>query len=609
MLNFNKYNLLIGRVLALVLALQGLGPRAGVAQTAKSSKRGLAYGYHSAADLQALAPGLSWWYNWANTPEAGAASVYTQLGIDYVPMQWNKMLNNNVVTASQLAPLIPAGATYLLGFNEPNFLDQANLPPTQAAALWPVLQSVAQSKGLKLVSPAVNYCGNCVAENGVTYYSPVQYLDAFFAACPSCQVDYIAVHTYVCEEKYLREKIAELKKYNKPIWLTEFACGDMAASQITLGVQQKYLLDAVNYLEKEPAIFRYAWFSGRNTQIPNINLLGADGQLTALGQAYVRRPAGWEAGRFAPVATTASSQESPTTGAANAADVDINTRWASVQGPGPQWVQLDFGSVKSFSRVLLSWEAAYATDYQVQTSLDGAAWTTIQTVANGDGGVDDLTGLSGQGRYLRINATQRGTAYGYSLYEVEAFGAAAPLPVTLTAFQAVPQGPAVALTWATATEQHNQGFDVQRSSDGVQFADLAFVPGVGSSLQAHTYQYLDAQPQRATASYYRLRQRDLDGSATYSPVQVVAAAAGALSVYPNPVTDQATLVWQAAAAAASRWHLTNAEGQLLHSETVSERAGLNYLPLDLRPYPAGTYVLTLESTGHAPQHTKVLKTE
>ncbi|WP_210516941.1 glycosyl hydrolase [Hymenobacter terricola] len=406
----------------ILAALLAFGSPA-TAQT-RSPKRGLAYGYHSAADLQALAPGLSWWYNWASVPEAGAAGVYAGLGFDYVPMQWGATLGSGTVTASQLAANIPNGARYLLGFNEPNFLDQANLTPNQAAALWPVLETVARQRNLQLVAPAVNYCGNCVVQNGVTYYSPVQYLDAFFAACPSCQVDYIAVHTYVCEERYLREKIGELKKYNKPIWLTEFACGDMPAAQISPAVQQKYMLDAVNYLEKEPAVFRYAWFSGRNGQIPNINLLGASGQLTALGQEYVGRPVGWEPGRLTPVAVTASSSETTSLNASNATDHDINTRWGSVFAD-PQYLQLDFGALQNFTRVQLSWEAAHALDYQIQTSPDGLYWTPIQTVINSDGGLDNLTGLTARGRYLRLYGTRRATTYGYSLWEIEVFGSPA----------------------------------------------------------------------------------------------------------------------------------------------------------------------------------------
>lgn len=414
------------RAARLLLALLLLASHSylATAQTpAKSTKRGVAYGYHSAADLQVLAPALGWWYNWATAPEAGAASVYQGLGVEYVPTQWGRNLGSGTVTADQLAALIPDGAKYLLGFNEPNFRSQANLTPTQAAALWPVLQEVARRKNLKLVSPALNYCGDCVSENGVTYYSPTQYLDAFFAACPNCQVDYIAVHTYVCEEQYLRQKVAEMKKYNKPIWLTEFACGDAPAAQITLAAQKKYLTDAVNYLENDPAVFRYAWFSGRNNEIPNINLLGASGQLTELGQLYVSLPGANVPlpNRLAPTAITASSSESATTGPANANDRDLNSRWSSLFAD-PQYLQYDFGQSVDIARVRISWEAAYAKDYELQTSSDGISWTPIHAVLNGDGGVDDITGLAGRGRYLRMYGTRRATVYGYSIYEMEVYG-------------------------------------------------------------------------------------------------------------------------------------------------------------------------------------------
>ncbi|WP_324674781.1 glycosyl hydrolase [Hymenobacter sp. GOD-10R] len=415
--------------------LLGSWPHQATAQT-KSPKRGIAYGYHSAADMQALAPGISWWYNWYSKPEAGAASVYSGLGVEYVPMQWGRDLDGAPFTADRLAANIPAGAKYLLGFNEPNFRSQANLTPTQAAALWPTLQEVARRKNLKLVSPAVNYCGDCVSENGTTYYSPTQYLDAFFAACPSCQVDYIAVHTYVCEEQWLRDKIGELKKYGKPIWLTEFSCGDMPHDQITLDVQKRYLTAAVNYLENEPAVFRYAWFSGRNSEIPNINLLGAtSGQLTELGQLYVSLPAGGSTTtptttRLTPVGATASSSENNGTTAAKAIDGSLASRWSSAFAD-PQYLQLDLGTVKDISRVKITWEGAYGKDYQLQTSSDGTSWTSIQSVINGDGGVDDITGLMGRGRYLRIYGTRRATTYGYSIYEVEVYGPAAPTATTI----------------------------------------------------------------------------------------------------------------------------------------------------------------------------------
>ncbi|MET0401584.1 MAG: glycosyl hydrolase [Cystobacter sp.] len=391
------------------------------AQT-KSAKRGLAYGYHSAEDMRALSPGISWWYNWAPTPEAGAASVASSVGVSFIPMVWGGTPN-----ADQLSANIPAGTQYLLGFNEPNFKSQANMTPSVAASRWAVLQEVARRRNLKLAAPAVNYCGNCVSEGGVTFTDPVVYLDAFFAACTNCQVDYVAVHWYACDLSALKWYIGLFKKYNKPIWLTEFACGDRPHDQITLEVQKKYMTDAVAYLENEPAVFRYSWFSGRNNEIPNINLLGASGVLTELGQLYVSLPAGTPpppppANKLTVVSATSSSNESGGTGPANAIDGNFtSSRWSSAFAD-PQYLQLDLGAAKKLTGVKLYWEAAYGKDYQVQVSSDATTWTSVASVVNGDGGIDDHTGLSATARYVRIYGTRRSSGYGYSLYEVELFG-------------------------------------------------------------------------------------------------------------------------------------------------------------------------------------------
>ncbi|HVK94491.1 MAG TPA: glycoside hydrolase family protein [Noviherbaspirillum sp.] len=251
----------------------------------KSTKRGIAYGGHSSTDLAALSAGISWWYNWSPTPEAGAAAVYNALDVAFVPMVWGGMPDANQVAAS-----IPAGARHLLGFNEPNFVSQANKTPTEAAALWPVMEDIAARKNLQIGAPALNYCGDCVSEDGVTYSDPIDYMDAFLAACNGCRIDFIPVHWYACHVDALKWYIGRFKKYNKPIWVTEFACGDNPHDQITLTVQKDYMRAAVDYLENEPAVARYSWFSGRNNEIPFINLLGADGTLTELGSLYVNLP-------------------------------------------------------------------------------------------------------------------------------------------------------------------------------------------------------------------------------------------------------------------------------------------------------------------------------
>lgn len=249
----------------------------GAAPTA--CKRGVAYGYHSVADLTALSKGIGWWYNWAAKPDdADVAAAHAALGVEFVPMAWGE------ASLAGLAAEVPAGARHLLGFNEPNFASQANLAPAEAAALWPQLEAFAKQHDLALVSPAVNFCGSpCNVAN------PFDWLDQFFAACPACKVDYIAMHWYACSDSALTWYLQEFEsRYTQPLWLTEFSCLD--ASDTSEPVQQAYMKAALAILEADPRVARYAWFTGRSDHTPSLDLLGADGELTALGQTYVGYP-------------------------------------------------------------------------------------------------------------------------------------------------------------------------------------------------------------------------------------------------------------------------------------------------------------------------------
>jgi len=116
---------------------------------------------------------------------------------------------------------------------------------------------------------------------------------------------------------------------------------------------------------------------------------------------------------------TASSTEPPFLGS-NATDGSAATRWASESNVDAQWLTVDFGSVQQLTKVKLLWEVAYGKSYKLQLSNDGATWTDIYSTTTGDGNTDEIA-VTGSGRYLRINMSQRGTIYGYSLYEVEAY--------------------------------------------------------------------------------------------------------------------------------------------------------------------------------------------
>ncbi len=90
-------------------------------------------------------------------------------------------------------------------------------------------------------------------------------------------------------------------------------------------------------------------------------------------------------------------------------------------------------------------------------------------------------------------------------------------PVELASFTATTNSIEIILSWSTATELNNQGFEIERSEDNVSFNKIGFVPGLGPTTEPKSYNYLD-QPASSGTFYYRLKQVDYDGSFEYSEV-------------------------------------------------------------------------------------------
>lgn len=107
-------------------------------------------------------------------------------------------------------------------------------------------------------------------------------------------------------------------------------------------------------------------------------------------------------------------------GTKNVLDGNLQTRWSSNWTGGPEFLTVDLGSIKKISGVKLFWEFSAARDYEIQISNDNANWQTISAMSNGDGGIDLITNLRRQARYVRVNMT-RGVLGNFSLYELEVF--------------------------------------------------------------------------------------------------------------------------------------------------------------------------------------------
>jgi dienelactone hydrolase len=181
-----------------------------------------------------------------------------------------------------------------------------------------------------------------------------------------------------------------------------------------------------------------------------------------------------------------------------------------------------------------------------------------------------------------------------------------PLPVTVTEFRAEPQGAGVLLSWATAQEQNSAGFEVEASADGRQYQRLGFVASAApNSTTLQQYRFRDEQPGPAGLRYYRLRQLDLDGTASYFGPRAVllqrSKAALSLSVAPNPSsTDEAVAFISAPAElpAGAQLQVRDATGRLLFSRALKVVGGTVRVPLpQLAAQPAGVYVLELRAAG------------
>ena len=122
-------------------------------------------------------------------------------------------------------------------------------------------------------------------------------------------------------------------------------------------------------------------------------------------------------------AAIASSQESDALGPTNAIDGDPLTRWSSAFAD-PQQLIIDLGRPVVIDRVVLDWETAYGHAYDVLVSDDQQTWRIAYSTDSGDGGIVDIHNLQVTGRYLAVNGRERGTEWGYSLWDVAVFGAA-----------------------------------------------------------------------------------------------------------------------------------------------------------------------------------------
>ncbi|MFD2920691.1 T9SS type A sorting domain-containing protein [Terrimonas rubra] len=162
----------------------------------------------------------------------------------------------------------------------------------------------------------------------------------------------------------------------------------------------------------------------------------------------------------------------------------------------------------------------------------------------------------------------------------------------------------VMLNWATSSEENNKGFEIERSSNGLDWETTGYMASLsltGNSNQVLNYQFTDHQPVNGI-NFYRLKQTDLDGRYAYSIVsKVTFDHTGRYQVYPNPVTS--TLLVKGLSGK-NVVRVLNLNGQVVK---VVQTNGETVATIDVSQLPVGMYLVETEGRTGNKEVYKVVK--
>jgi len=239
------------------------------------SKRGLCFNNGNAGAAPFTSSKITWGYNWGTNRDADTLPSNV---VDFVPMCWG--IDKD---CSGIDQAIADGAKYVLGYNEPDHEGQAWCPAGAAAGSWN--DKIGQYAGKAQIGGPGITSTNAPGKG-------ISWLGEFIDACSTCKIDFWPVHWYTTNPDVTQELAAftshlgavktllEEKKKPVRVWVTEFGM-DVPDDQL----QAAFLKGAMEYMDSQPWIERYAYFAPLNDGPSNSRLVNG-GALTAAGQIY-----------------------------------------------------------------------------------------------------------------------------------------------------------------------------------------------------------------------------------------------------------------------------------------------------------------------------------
>ncbi len=294
----------------------------------------------------------------------------------------------------------------------------------------------------------------------------------------------------------------------------------------------------------------------------------------------------------------------------------------------PQWVMLDdaiknhgywsFASTTNSSGFNYSVEA-FANNYTMEgTAAD--IWRTLQykapygfnpTFANitWNNDIDSTASQSDLLAYSR-NTGDCYTGAGVPGGEYSDFGQFAmkksdgggALPVKMLYVNATPAAQNIVVSWATALEVNNNGFEVEKSADGVNFTGIGWVKGHDNSTTQQNYSLTDINVDPNVVYYYRLNQIDNNGNSMLSDIAAAEVTAGNADAafdisepMPNPASTSSRLVITTNVSQAVFVKIYSLSGQVVFEQPYSVSAGSNTVNLDVQSFASGTYSAVIQA--------------
>ena len=222
-----------------------------------SSKKGVClaegagYGVTQVSEL-----GLGWYYDYGITTNFQSTQ-------EFIPMVFSLKNVNNVSTAKTI-----------IGFNEPDNVNQSNITVADAISNWPIIVN----KATRIGSPAT--AGDPLSTNS--------WLSSFMMQKP--KVDFITVHWYkgVDPNKFISDITAIIAAYNLPVWITEYAPQTVAEStsspdKYTQAQVTAFINTTTSWMNSQVMVERYAW---HDSKVGTSAIFTAQGDLTITGQSY-----------------------------------------------------------------------------------------------------------------------------------------------------------------------------------------------------------------------------------------------------------------------------------------------------------------------------------